>query len=262
MDTRLTMQNENFSGDGQEFKKVRKSQKSFILVRWNLGNPVKNYPGIIVHQRHTDGKQMGLLRKRYTGLRKELLLYCCNPAWMKKGGIFHMKNLLKDICGAGEGRLTKMQATTTPDQLWPEIWSSFSKAAQRKEKQQWVIEKPKLDNARKLRCIYVIDPEDVEVKETMKKTRWKSWNCMQKQLCPVRSRITSRGKLVANPTIEIQNMHASWKLTNLRESVGRELCQKIMKFALQGKGSIHEVITILCTSSFPCLEQCKYWMRT
>ena len=62
-----------------------------------------------------------------------------------------------------------MQATTTPDELWPEIWSSFFKAAQRKEKQQWAIEKPKLDNARKLRCIYVIDPEDVEVKETMKK---------------------------------------------------------------------------------------------
>ena len=62
-----------------------------------------------------------------------------------------------------------MQATTTPDQLWPEILSSISHAAQRKEKQQWAIEKPKLDNARKLRCIYVIDPEDVEVKETMKK---------------------------------------------------------------------------------------------
>ena len=61
-----------------------------------------------------------------------------------------------------------MQATTTTDQLWPEIWSSISKAAQRKEKQQWAIEKPKLDNARKLRCIYFIDPEDVKVKETMK----------------------------------------------------------------------------------------------
>ena len=33
------------------------------------------------------------------------------------------------------------------------IWSEMSKAAQRKEKQHWAIEKPQLDNARKLRGI-------------------------------------------------------------------------------------------------------------
>ena len=33
--------------------------------------------------------------------------------------------------------------------LWPEIWSDMSKAAQKKEKQEWAMEKPKLDNARK-----------------------------------------------------------------------------------------------------------------
>ena len=66
------------------------------------------------------------------------------------------------------GAAEKMQATTTPDQLWPEIWSSMSKAAQRKEKQQWAIEKPKLKKCEKLRGIDFIDPEDVEVEETMK----------------------------------------------------------------------------------------------
>ena len=35
--------------------------------------------------------------------------------------------------------------------LWPEIWSSMSKAAQLEEKQQWAIEQPTLDNATKLR---------------------------------------------------------------------------------------------------------------
>ena len=40
-------------------------------------------------------------------------------------------------------RLTKIQATSRPDHLWPEIWSAMSKAAQRKEK-QWAIEKPTL----------------------------------------------------------------------------------------------------------------------
>ena len=37
-----------------------------------------------------------------------------------------------------------------------------------KKKQKWTIEKPKLDNAGKLRGIYFIDPEDAEFKETMK----------------------------------------------------------------------------------------------
>ena len=44
---------------------------------------------------------------------------------------------------------TKIQATTRPDNLWPEIWSGMSKAALKMEEQEWAIEKPKLDNARK-----------------------------------------------------------------------------------------------------------------
>ena len=45
----------------------------------------------------------------------------------------------------------------------------MSEAAQLKKKKQWAFEKPKLDNARKLRGIYYVDPDDREFKETMKK---------------------------------------------------------------------------------------------
>ena len=45
--------------------------------------------------------------------------------------------------------------------------------AQLKERQKWSHEKPKLDNARKLRGIYFIDPEDKEFKETIKNARKK-----------------------------------------------------------------------------------------
>ena len=34
------------------------------------------------------------------------------------------------------GGLTKWQATSRPDHLWPEMWSKMSKSAQRKEKQK------------------------------------------------------------------------------------------------------------------------------
>ena len=58
-------------------------------------------------------------------------------------------------------RLTKIQATST---------------SQRREEQQWTIEEPKLDNARMLRSMYFIDPEDTEFKETKENAR-KSWKC-------------------------------------------------------------------------------------
>ena len=48
------------------------------------------------------------------------------------------------------------------------------KNAKLKEKQKWSNEQLHLDNARKLRGIYFIDPEDKEVKETIKNARKKT----------------------------------------------------------------------------------------
>ena len=45
------------------------------------------------------------------------------------------------------------------------------KQPKKQEKQEWALEKPKLDNARKLRGINFIDPEDEEYKETIKNAR-------------------------------------------------------------------------------------------
>ena len=62
--------------------------------------------------------------------------------------------LLKETPAKGEicsgGRLTKIQTTTRPDRFGPEAWSRIGKAAQKKEKQKWAIEEPKLENARNL----------------------------------------------------------------------------------------------------------------
>ena len=70
-------------------------------------------------------------------------------------------------------RLTRKQLTSRPDYLWPELWTKLGRNAQLKEKQKWSDEKPKLDNARGLRGIYFIDPEDKEFKETIKNARKK-----------------------------------------------------------------------------------------
>ena len=65
-------------------------------------------------------------------------------------------------------RLTRKQTISRPDTLWPVIWKEMSDVSKRREKQKWAIEKPKLDNVRKSRGIYFIDPTDEEFKEIMK----------------------------------------------------------------------------------------------
>ena len=47
------------------------------------------------------------------------------------------------------------------------------KAAQKKEQQEWAIEKPKLENARNLKGIHSIDPKDEEYNYIIKNTRKK-----------------------------------------------------------------------------------------
>ena len=52
-------------------------------------------------------------------------------------------------------------------------WQHMSDAAKSKEKQKWAIVKPMLDNARQLRGIFFIEPEDDQFKHTMKNARRK-----------------------------------------------------------------------------------------
>ena len=70
-------------------------------------------------------------------------------------------------------RLTRKQLTSRPDHLCPELWKSMGKHAKLKEKQKWSDEKLHFENARKMRGICFIDPEDTEFKETIKNARKK-----------------------------------------------------------------------------------------
>ena len=72
-----------------------------------------------------------------------------------------LKEQPPDGCMWSGERLTKRQATSRPDQLWPEIWRSMSRNSKMEEKQNWTSARPKLENARKLRLIYFIVPEEM-----------------------------------------------------------------------------------------------------
>ena len=70
-------------------------------------------------------------------------------------------------------RLTRKHTTSRPDDVWPDMWKLVSDAAKKKAQQRWAFEKPKLDNARPLRWIFFIEPDDEEFKFTIKATRRK-----------------------------------------------------------------------------------------
>ena len=70
-------------------------------------------------------------------------------------------------------RLTKIQTTSRPDHIWPDAWTRIGKAAQKREKQERAIEKPKLEDARNSTGIYSIDPSDEDHKDIIKNARRK-----------------------------------------------------------------------------------------
>ena len=71
------------------------------------------------------------------------------------------------------GRFTRKQTTSRPYTVWPDMWTHMFEAAKKRAKQRWAIEKPKLDNARQLRGIIFIEPNDEEFKLTKKAARTK-----------------------------------------------------------------------------------------
>ena len=58
------------------------------------------------------------------------------------------------------GRLTKIQETTRPGNLWPEVWQVMSKSQKRRAREKWTIISQKLKEAREERGLFFIPKED------------------------------------------------------------------------------------------------------
>ena len=141
-------------------------------------------------------------------------------------------------------RLTKRQVTSRPDQLLPELCTKLGRNAKVKERQKWSNEKPQLDNARRLRVIYFIDPEDKEFKETIRSARKKlempmapampcktsknskhdatrgKTNEFKSKLACILEASKSRRLCMKNLSTKWkQNLRVFWKMMNLRDCV-------------------------------------------
>ena len=85
----------------------------------------------------------------------------------------------------------------------------MSDASKRKAKQKSAIEKPKLDNARKLRGIYFIEPEDEDFKNIISL----KFRCQPQ--CFANCNVTSTGKPVAQLKNTRQNTFVLLQSMNL-----------------------------------------------
>ena len=142
------------------------------------------------------------------------------------------KKLPEGNVWSGE-RLTKRQATSRPDHLWPELWRGMAWNAKLREKHKWSDEQPKLDNARRLQRICFIETEDMEFKEIIKNARRK----METPMAPAMPCKTCKKKnKVARLKISSLNLRVSWKPVNPQECVWKKLHRIIMRTILQEIG--------------------------
>ena len=107
----------------------------------------------------------------------------------------------------------------------------MGKHAKLKEKQKWSEEKLHLENARILRGIYFIDPEDTEFKETIENAREK----LETSVAPAMPCKISKNVGVLHPTKFRRNLRVFWKLMNPQECVWEIRYRIIMKTILQEK---------------------------
>ena len=149
------------------------------------------------------------------------------------------------------GRLTRKQLTSRPDHPWPELLGGLARNAKLREKQKWSNEKLHLENARKLRGIYFIDPEDKEFKETIKNARKK----LETSIAPAMPCKILKNNCGSGASNKIKTRLAcileAGESTRLR--MGESL-PIIMNTILQEKETIHCSIIIWYTNLFLCLK--------
>ena len=145
-------------------------------------------------------------------------------------------------------RLTRRQVTSRPDHLWPEFWIELGRSAKLKEKHTWSNGKPKLDNARRLRRNYVIDPEDKEFKETIKNARKKLETLMAPAMPCKTSKNFKHGE-TRGKSNEIKS-----KLACILEASESTRLRMEESTILQERVTIHCNIVIWYTNLFLCLK--------
>ena len=181
---------------------------------------------------------------------------CRMHGQVSQDSLYWMRNQRMDLHGLG-GDKKKTKDFKTRQCMTRNVCKHLSDASKRKEKRKWAIEKPRLDNARRLRGIFFSEPDDEEFKRVIKMLV-ESWKFRCQQQCLVK---LSTGKPVALLDNTRRNMLVLLKPTNLWEYAWKGLRARTMQITSQGEAWIHWVTKILCTNLFLCLKPWKYQMQ-
>ena len=132
--------------------------------------------------------------------------------------LYWKKNIQTDVCGPGEiyEKTAYIQARSFYGQ---KSGKTMGQNAMLKEKPKWSNEKLHLENARKLRGIYFIDPEDKEFKETINNARKK----LETSVAPAMPCKIMKKNCGRHPTKLKQDLRVFWKLVNLQDRVWEKI---------------------------------------
>ena len=164
-------------------------------------------------------------------------------------------------------RLTKRQASSRSDHLWPESGRNCQ------EMPRW-----RKDNSGHMKNQNSIMPENYEefisltlrTRNLRRPSRMlaRNWKHQWLVLCLAsHARKASMGRLVARLMIWRLNLRVSWKPVRPQECVWKNLYQITMRTILHEKGTIHCNIIIWYTNLFLCLKPWRYpqqkqqWMK-
>ena len=160
-------------------------------------------------------------------------------------------------------RLTQVQTTTRSDHVWPEVWPTNCKAAQNREKQEWENEKPKLDNARRLRGFKFVDLDDQDYKNTLKNAMRKLERSIAPALPCRRKAQTGTTNLVLKQEIACQkdSQHDLWLCNGIswihQATRGIFSAHKVRRSHCRANVSLRWPITIWFEKSFQCHRRWK-----
>ena len=160
------------------------------------------------------------------------------------------EKLPKGYMSSGE-RLTRVQATSRPDHLWPELWRGMARNAGQLKNQSSIKQEDYVGSISLTQ----------RIRNSKKPLRMlaRNWKRRWLLLCLARhARKANMGRPVAKPMRSNQNLRVSWKPVNPQECVWKNLFKIIMRTILQEERTIHCNITIWYTNLFLCPKQWRY----
>ena len=173
--------------------------------------------------------------------------------------LYWKTNFPRDLCGRGATDKDPNDYQTRSCMAYSKARNWESSSESRKKGKN---EKPKLDNARRLRGIYFLDPDDLDYKETLQNARRKLDRHVTAAMPCKRKPRTSNTKVAAEDIASQKGFKniCGWVVESHESTRQRVESSLLTKHEdhIAGKGKTSMTITIWFTSLFVCHKRWKF----